>query len=285
MDSTGGPPGRLLVTADDFGCSPAVNAAVGRASTGGILTGASLLVTGDAAGEAVSLSRACPALAVGLHLALSDARPALPAGTIPHLVGRDGWLEPDPVRAGLRWFASAAARRELEREIEAQFARFAATGLALSHVDGHHHLHLHPAAFPAVAELARQHGARGVRLPWEGFAVLPGAKPRRAALEALAIGALARRWRPLARRLGLAFVPRVHGIVRSGGMHAAYVARLIERLEARAAEIFLHPSTVVGRARGPNPGDLAALLGPAARGAIAARGFALATYADLEADA
>ncbi|HET6412864.1 MAG TPA: hopanoid biosynthesis-associated protein HpnK [Anaeromyxobacter sp.] len=285
MDLRGGPPGRLLVTADDFGWSPAVNAAVGQASADGILTGASLMVTGEAAGEAVALARGRPALAVGLHLALSGAFPALPPGRIPHLVGRDGRLEPDPVRAGLRYGTSAAARRELEAEIEAQFARFAATGLALSHVDGHHHLHLHPAAFPLVAELARRHGALGVRLPWEGLAALSEARPRRAALEALALGALARRWRPLARRHGLAFAPRVHGIVRSGCMDAPYLTRLIDRLESRVTEIFLHPSTDPGRARGPNPGDLAALVAPAVRSAIAARGLVLGTYADLEADA
>src|SRR6266511_432980 len=125
---------KLIMTADDFGASAAVNAAVLRAHREGVLTSASLMVTGDAAGEAVALARATPSLAIGLHVALADARPALPA-----------------------------------REVQTQFERFAATGLALAHVDGHHHLHLHPAVFPLVARLASRFGAQGIRLPWEGL--------------------------------------------------------------------------------------------------------------------
>lgn len=275
--------GRVIVTADDLGASSSVNAAIARAHREGILTAASLMVTGDAAGEAVALARAHPTLAVGLHLVLADARPALPARELPHLVGADGRLERDPARAGLRLAASAAARRELARELAAQFERFAATGLPLSHVDGHHHLHLHPAAFPLVAELAARAGARGIRLPWEGLPALADARPRRAALDGAVLGALALRWRGVARRLGLRFADRVHGIVRSGAMEPAYLLALASRLPAGTTELFLHPSTEPGPPRGPNPGDLAALLDPAVRAALAARGLALGTWAPPEA--
>ncbi len=275
--------GALVVTADDFGLSPAVNAAIARAHREGVLTAASLMVTADAADEAVALARALPGLAVGLHVVLADGRPALAAREIPHLVGEDGRLEADPARAGLRWAASAAARRELAREIAAQFERFAATGLRLAHVDGHHHLHLHPAAFPVVAELAARHGARGIRLTWEGLAPLRDARPRRAAAEALVLGALARRWRAVARRRGLAFTARVHGVVRSGAMDEPYVVGLVRRVAGPSAELVLHPSTEAGAPRGANPGDLGALLSPAVRRAIEERGLSLATYGSLEA--
>ena len=65
---------RVVVNADDFGASPAVNAAVVRAHREGVLTTASLMVTGAAFDEAVQLARATPTLAVGLHLALPVLR-------------------------------------------------------------------------------------------------------------------------------------------------------------------------------------------------------------------
>ena len=273
--------GVLLVTADDFGRSRSVNAAIARAHREGVLTGASLMVTGEAADEAVAIARELPTLAVGLHLVLADGRPALPPAEVPHLVGAGGLLEPDPARAGLRWAARAEARRELAREIEAQFARFAATGLPLSHVDGHHHLHLHPAAFPAVAELAARHGARGIRLPREGIRALPDAVPRRAAAEAAVLGEQARCWLPVARRRGLSFAAHVHGVVRSGAMHEPYVLGLVGRVAGPSAELYLHPSTEAEDPRGPNPGDLGALLSPGVRRAIEGRGLSLGTYASL----
>jgi hopanoid biosynthesis associated protein HpnK len=272
---------QLVIGADDFGLSPAVNAAVVLAHREGVLTSVSLMVTGPACAEAVALAAANPGLAVGLHLALCDAPPTLPPEEIPHLVSSDGRLERDPARAGLRWAASTAARRELRREIAAQFERFAATGLRLSHVDGHHHLHLHPAAFPLVAELAARHGARGIRLPDEGLRSLCDARAPGPAAEAVVLGFLARRWRALARRRGLAFAAEVHGIVRSGRMEADYLARLVSRVARGSVEIYLHPSTERSDPRGAGPEDLAALLDARVRAAIGERRLELATYPSL----
>ena len=82
----------LIVTADDFGLSSQVNAAVERAHRDGILTAASLMVGAPAAAEAVAVARRNPRLRVGLHLALVEARPALPRSAVPDLVGPDGWF-------------------------------------------------------------------------------------------------------------------------------------------------------------------------------------------------
>ena len=62
----------LIVTADDFGIAPEVNAAVELAHTRGILTAASLMVNGAAVDDAVERARRLPSLRVGLHLVLVD---------------------------------------------------------------------------------------------------------------------------------------------------------------------------------------------------------------------
>src|SRR5690242_5450713 len=59
---------RLIVNADDFGMSEAVNEAIIRAHREGVLTSTSLMVTGAAAAEAVRLAKENPRLAVGIHL-------------------------------------------------------------------------------------------------------------------------------------------------------------------------------------------------------------------------
>ena len=51
---------RLVVTADDFGLSPEVNAAVAEGRRNGVLTAASLMVGAPAAAEAVALAKADP---------------------------------------------------------------------------------------------------------------------------------------------------------------------------------------------------------------------------------
>jgi predicted glycoside hydrolase/deacetylase ChbG (UPF0249 family) len=81
---------RLVVTADDFGAAQAVNEAVERAHTTGILTAASLMVSGEAVEDAVERARRLPDLGVGLHVVLADGVPVLPPEQVPALVGPDG---------------------------------------------------------------------------------------------------------------------------------------------------------------------------------------------------
>src|SRR5262249_51184143 len=57
----------LIVNADDFGTSTGVNRGILECHTRGVVTSTSLMVTGRAVAEAVSMSRDHPALAVGLH--------------------------------------------------------------------------------------------------------------------------------------------------------------------------------------------------------------------------
>ena len=63
------------------------------------------------------------------------------------------------VRAGVRFLFHPAARRELAREIRAQFEAFRATGLPLDHVNAHNHMHLHPTVMDLLVETGRDFGA------------------------------------------------------------------------------------------------------------------------------
>ncbi len=257
---------RVIFTADDFGSSAAVNAAVVQAHREGVLTSASLEVTGAAVDEAVALAREMPQLAVGLHLVVVQGRAALPPKEIPHLVDRSGNFPADPLLVGLRYGCSQAARNELAREVTAQFERFAATGLPLSHVDGHLHMHLHPALVGLVLPLARQYGARGIRLPRDElrFALSYDRRGIGAKLSrVLSLRLLSRRALALLRGSGLAVAERVYGLLQSGQMEERYALRLLQHLRVRTAELYFHPTTSQERIPlGPNPGDLATLLSP-----------------------
>src|SRR5262245_50893107 len=108
---------RLIVNADDFGRSTSINAAVIDDHQRGILTSASLMVNGDACAEAVKLAKANPKLAVGLHLTLCCGHSALPFSKIPRLVNQQGEFSDSPVSAGMNYFFSSEARKELALEI------------------------------------------------------------------------------------------------------------------------------------------------------------------------
>jgi chitin disaccharide deacetylase len=276
---------RLIINADDFGASQEINEAVIRGYREGVLTSASLIVSGSAADGAITLARQNPGLAVGLHLVLAAGRAVLPTQVIPHLVDKQGRFPESCGWAGVRDFFSPASRRELRRELRAQFQRFAATGLALSHVDGHKHFHVHPAVFPEVVRLASAFGARGIRLPADPTRGVTLRNASRA-IEALTWSIAFRLLRHWCQRqllsVGLQCAFPTLGLMQCGAIDEQTLLGLIDRVATPLTEIYLHP-TVGARVHrlGANQQELEALLSPAVRRLIDERGIELTSYRDL----
>ena len=268
-----------IITADDFGVSREVNDAVEQAHREGILTVTSLMVTGAAAVDAVARAEANPTLGVGLHIALAETPPALPPAHIPDLVDRTGAFRIESLPVALALVARASVRRQLEAEIEAQFALFAATGLPLDHVNSHKHMHLHPVIAGILLKVGKRHGMKALRAPVEHRALLAEpvagvdiAKP------------FARRVQRAARKAGMNVPDRTFGLAWSGAMHAARLRGVLETLPEGVSEIYLHPATGGYPLSAPGyhyAAELAALLDPAARDIVARRGIVLARFADL----
>ena len=147
---------QLIVNADDFGLTPGVNRGILRAFKDGIVTSASLLVTGSAFEDAVALARLNPELDIGLHLALVEERAVLGREVLPTLVDETGRLPSTSGEFFRRAFLGRINWDEVEREIAAQIARFQKTGLRMSHLNSHQHLHMFPPVFQIVRRLTRR---------------------------------------------------------------------------------------------------------------------------------
>ena len=156
---------QLIVNADDLGLTPAVNRGVVRAFQDGIVTSASLLVTGIAFEDAVVLARQNPELDVGLHLALVEERAVLGPDVLPTLVDEAGRFPRTSAEFIRRAILGGINWLEVEREIASQIALFQKTGLPLSHLDSHQHLHMFPPVFQIVKRLARWMGNVWIRNP------------------------------------------------------------------------------------------------------------------------
>jgi hopanoid biosynthesis associated protein HpnK len=287
--SSGGPLKQLIVTADDFGLAVGVNAAVEEGHRRGILTAASLMVTGEAAADAVARARRMPTLGVGLHLVLVDGVPALPPEQIPDLVGPDGLFSTDVLRTGIRIFCKPAARRQVAAEIRAQLDAFRRTGLALDHVNAHHHFHLHPTVQHELLRLAAEFGVRAVRLPLEPR----GAARRDGQGFGRRVTGLIERQHAVAlkRRLDLAGIRRndwIFGLADSGVMTSARVAHYLEALPDGVSELYFHPATEQPEAyprHYRSRDELAALTDPAMARLIARRDIKTIAFAALSAAA
>ena len=275
---------RLIVTADDFGASVEVNEAVEVAHREGILTAASLMVTGSAADDAAARARRNPRLRVGLHLVLVEGRPVLPSGSVSLLVDASGSFRRGMAAMGASFAARSEARRQLAAEIGAQFEAFRATGLALDHCNAHKHFHLHPLIGSLIASIGRSYGLRAARVPLEPAALLRKIEPGTPRMPSLALAPWALLLRRRFRAAGLFTCDRLFGLQWSGGMTRDRLRGLIAHLPTGVSEIYLHPAT------GPYPGcapgyryreELEALTSPEIAAACRERALQLGGFADF----
>jgi chitin disaccharide deacetylase len=257
---------QLIVTADDFGAALAVNEAVEAAHVRGVLTAASLMVSGPAAADAIARARRLPSLRVGLHLVLVDGTPVLPVSKVPHLVDARGRFRSDLATFGTAIALSPRTRRELAAEIKAQFGAFRDSGLTLDHCNAHQHFHLHPIVATLLAGIGPAFGLRSVRVPLEPRRVLRKVEPRTPWTPLQLTSVFAHALRRRVRAAGLAATDQVFGLQWSGQMTSERLAGLIGALPEGLSEIYLHPAS--GPYTGSAPGyryreEQQALMAPA----------------------
>jgi chitin disaccharide deacetylase len=140
----------LIVNADDLGATPSATDPAIECFDAGALTSATAMVWMHDSGRAARLARE-RALPVGLHLNLTlpFADPSAPADVRSRQLALTGEFDRDSWRRSAR---GDLAEAEIARSIEDQLERFSEQFGQASHLDGHHHVHVHPAV---LAQLPR----------------------------------------------------------------------------------------------------------------------------------
>lgn len=276
---------QLIVNGDDFGACEAVNLAIIKAFDEGILTSCSLMVAGSAFEQAVELAKARPKLAVGLHLVTICGRAVLSRSEIPHLVDSNGYFPYSPFITGLRYYFLEAAKEELQKEIFAQFDKFFSSGLKISHIDGHLHMHMHPTVFSILIEAATKYGVKHIRLPREPL--IHTLKLRRRNLFNKLL------WWTVFHLLSKSAVSRiegrgfitpktVYGLLESGAMTEDFVLGLLQQISSVTTELYCHPELYTPETENRlGEEEMMALLSSKVKKLLQERNIHLGTYADL----
>ncbi len=151
----------LIIHADDFGETAEITDGIGQSIEAGVVTSTSIVANMPATQYALRRVRSLAERAsFGVHLNLCEGRPLTPGLS---LVGRDGEFH-DKRALIERAVLGKLSMRELEAEIVAQIALVRDSDVAISHVDGHKHLHQLPLVSVVVAKVLPRFGIRRVRL-------------------------------------------------------------------------------------------------------------------------
>jgi chitin disaccharide deacetylase len=273
----------LVVNADDFGMTPAVNRGICRAHLQGILTSTSLMPNGRAFDDALAALNACPRLGVGIHLSLVEELSVASPELLPGLVDAEGRL-PANYAAFIRGYAAHRFSLEtLRTEIRAQVRRVLDAGIRPTHMDSHQHLHVLPGLSRIVLDAAVEAGVPVIRIPWErGGAPTVSSTGRRVQLAGL--GALSAVFAAACRRRGIRCADHFWGLGASGALEEGRMLQVLERLAPGVNELMCHPGDADEATRALSAseyhrdGEAAALMSPSVRAAVAARGARLAHF-------
>lgn len=269
---------RLIVSGDDLGLHPGINAGVVRCHLEGIVTSASLCPNGAAFEDAVAALRGAPELDVGVHLTLVGEAPLLPADRVRTLAPQ-GRLPAHFPALFARLMLGRIREREIEDEMAAQVSRARDAGLRVSHLDSHQHVHLHPALLPVVVRIAHRFGIGAVRASrrWGSWRSL------RPALIGLAS-------RLATRRLGAAGLrtpDALVGLAETGRLDESRLQSVVASLPEGTSELVCHPGAGDGAIASTYDWgfgwdeEAAALTGAAVRETLRREGVRLIAYRDL----
>jgi len=245
----------VIITADDFGFSREVNAAVINTFQHGVLTAASLMVAGAARDEAASLAREHPDLDVGLHLVVCRGLSVLAPERLAGIVDALGRFGQQPILAGLKYFFDPRVRGCLRDELRAQIDTHYELVGYLNHLDGHLNFHVHPVIAAILIELATEYRIPYIRLPREPLLTnlrLAQDHFARKIIESIIFKTLSRRMFKTMRARGIRTTDRVFGLYQTGLVTEAYIIELIARLPIGTSEIYFHPAEDVGLSLPPS---------------------------------
>jgi predicted glycoside hydrolase/deacetylase ChbG (UPF0249 family) len=282
---------RLIINADDLGADVARNEGIFEAIRAGVVTSATILPNGPALEHALGKIRSggFEEISFGVHLNLTEGRPL--AEGLSCLTGPDGnFLGKAAAHRLLSKTGDAPLQTELAREATLQIERLLDAAIAITHIDGHQHVHVFPSALRTVAEIATRHGIRRMRIPDE--TVDPGHDAVWTDLleEARRFGALGKEVRKILAGMGIVSSDHFRGLTLKGRLDTEGLLNLIETLPGGTTELMVHPGRLP--AEGPfsafssfsspdRERELEALLDPRFRLALDRAGVVLVSFREI----
>ena len=165
---------KFVLNADDLGMSEANNRAVLEGYECGILKSASIVSNGEAFDDAAGrIIKACPDLCIGVHLNITDGKSLLP--DLNTLTDENGIFYNSYLDLIVKSynFKDKTFLTQVEQEFRAQIEKVKNTGITITHLDSHNHIHAIPPIFNILCKIAKEFGITQVRTQFEKPYIVP----------------------------------------------------------------------------------------------------------------
>jgi predicted glycoside hydrolase/deacetylase ChbG (UPF0249 family) len=275
---------RLIINADDLGITSQRSHGIFTAHEHGFVTSASLIPNFSESQKAARHARE-KELPTGLHINLTEGDPISADSDIASLLTTDGYFLG---RETLHRMLSEGEidKFHIERELRSQFEWFMEHYGQPTHVDGHHHIHVHPFVAPILVTLFDRYGISFVRIPSEpvppfGFMIEEVQLKKIVAINNQADAA-----RTLFEAHGVKTTDHFRGMALCGNASNRNLRHILSRLPEGVTELMVHPGSQnpIGDAFETDPQrvtEFNMVMNPELVTEFAERKIELCSYADL----
>lgn len=230
---------QLIVSADDFGLTKSVNEGIVRSREEGIVTSLNLLPSGEAFEDAVKLAGSIGLDEAGAHLALTQTRSVTAPSRISSLVDTDGNFYGGHAGFFLKFISGAINLDQVYTEWKAQLDKVRATGIRITNLSSHEHVHMLPPLLGILISLAREYDIPAIRYPHSDRSRSRGGA--KTLCKKFALLCFEGRMGRTLKSSGITAPEHFLGILDSGSITEEVLLGMISNLEEGATELVCHP--------------------------------------------
>lgn len=275
---------RLIINADDLGINQQRSHGIFLCHEQGIVTSASLIPNCSDSDRAARYAGERD-LPTGLHLNLTYGSPLSKKSDITSLLTTDGYfLGLDSLERELA--EERVETRHVEREIREQMEWFLEHRGQPTHVDSHHHIHVHPFIAAVLVPILDRYGISYVRIPSEAPEPFGYEIPKERSAYIRKISERAEAARKLFKAHNIGSADHFRGMAFSGSATMRTMRHTIGRLEEGVTEFMVHPGShnPNGEAFDADPQrqtEVNILLNPDTKAELVEREIVLCSFGDL----
>ena len=265
----------LIVTADDLGLAESINEGFAKAYRDGLVNSVSVIPTGEAFGDALKMIESLGLKEIGAHLALTETNPLLSSSK----------FYKNHNRFFKDIFLGKADLGGLRKELKAQLELLKKSGLKITHINSHEHIHMIPEILNIFISLAREFNIPALRYPRRDRPVR--ALNIRDLYKKSVLSYFSARTAKLFKSSGLLYTDHFLGLLDAGELKEDILIKMLGGLKDGVTELVCHPGflspEIVDDYRWHRDceEELFALTGSRVKSVIKNNGIRLITYGEL----
>lgn len=226
----------LIVNADDFGLSRAINRGIIETIEKGAVNSVSLVASGNAIEEAVSYLRNKSTVQTGIHLTLIEEKPVSDPASVKSLLAGETFV-PGYMAFMKRYGKNKIDFSEVRRELRAQIEKLVSLGVTITHCDSHQHIHLLPRVSSIVIDLCREFKIGRIRIVNE----IPSIFALARAIPLAAMAFMSKQIKQTACQVGVWAVDRFFGFNTSMHVTERVIRKAVACSQKKNVELMCHP--------------------------------------------